>query len=48
MSRDGWKNTRWASRSSHAGIIWIGFEGSSQPRNTAEHPCFNDSIQNRG
>lgn len=32
-------------KTSHAGIIRIGFEGISQPRNPAEHPCFNNSIQ---
>jgi hypothetical protein len=32
-------------KASHAGIIRIGFEGISQPRNAAEHPCFNDSIE---
>jgi len=32
-------------KASHAGIIRIGFEGISQPRNPAEHPCFNDSIE---
>jgi len=29
-----------ALKSSHAGIIRIGFEGISQPHNV-EHPCFN-------
>jgi hypothetical protein len=32
-------------KASHAGIIRIGFEGISQPRDSAEHPCFNDSIE---
>ena len=32
-------------KASHAGIIRIGFEGISQPRNAAEHPCFNSSIE---
>jgi hypothetical protein len=32
-------------KASHAGIIRIGFEGISQPRNAAEHPCFNGSIE---
>jgi hypothetical protein len=36
---------RSASKASHAGIIRIGFEGISQPRDSAEHPCFNDSIE---
>jgi hypothetical protein len=32
-------------KASHAGIIRIGFEGISQPRNAAEHPCFNKPIE---
>jgi hypothetical protein len=32
-------------KASHAGIIRIGFEGISQPRNPAEHPCFNNTIE---
>jgi hypothetical protein len=33
---------RFASETSHAGIIRIGFEGISQPH-IVEHPCFNDT-----
>src|ERR1035437_81288 len=32
------------SKTSHAGIIRIGFEGISQPR-LSEHPCFNYMIE---
>ena len=32
-------------KASHAGIIRIGFEGISQPRDAAEHPCFNNPIE---
>jgi hypothetical protein len=35
---------RSASKTSHAGIIRIGFEGISQPH-IVEHPCFNISIE---
>ena len=31
-------------KTSHAGIIRIGFEGISQPH-TVEHPCFSNSIE---
>jgi hypothetical protein len=33
-----------ASKTSHAGIIRIGFEGISQPH-FVEHPCFNSPIE---
>jgi hypothetical protein len=33
-----------ASETSHAGIIRIGFEGISQPH-SVEHPCFNNEIE---
>jgi hypothetical protein len=36
------KEDRFASETSHAGIIRIGFEGISQPH-LVEHPCFNHS-----
>ena len=42
-SRVDWRRP-FASETSHAGIIRIGFEGISQPR-FAEHPCFNSSIE---
>jgi hypothetical protein len=35
---------RSASKTSHAGIIRIGFEGISQPH-FVEHPCFNNPIE---
>jgi hypothetical protein len=40
MHSEGW----FASETSHAGIIRIGFEGISQPR-LSEHPCFNNLIE---
>jgi hypothetical protein len=38
------KEGRKASKTSHAGIIRIGFEGISQPH-IVEHPCFNNLIE---
>jgi hypothetical protein len=34
-------------KTSHAGIIRIGFEGISQPHTRVEHPCFSFQLNHR-
>jgi hypothetical protein len=34
-------------KTSHAGIIRIGFEGISQPHTRVEHPCFSFLFKHR-